>query len=296
MEKTTIPFAELSLSGDDFENARSKSGLKKGEIKELAKTIANDGLLNPLIVWGEDNVILAGQRRYKAIEHLINEGEAGDLEDAVPVHVCEAETLADAMVVSVLDNVAREDLSKYEEMVAYEQLLESGLNQTQVAERTGRSKSYVSRSLGAWNKAGKSLKKALRDDKIPFDTFKDLAGYETDKAQEEAMADYLAETGSGTRKEKGKARQKAKAKAGKAAPKSKKQDIQVQPVGEMRNLLKFFEETEPSNAWERGYAAAVQYVCNSVDSFDPADETAFERFSAKYMEFFAPEDEEEAAE
>lgn len=311
MQDGIMKFDDLALEGEDFVNPRTSTGLGAKDIKALAKSIELDGLLNPIIVWGETGVILAGQRRYKAIEHLIKSKSkavaAHGLKDEIPVRICEAETVEEAMMISSLDNLAREDLSKYEEMNALIALAEMGFNQTQIAARTGRSKSYISRSFAAWKKASEPLKETLRDnpDDLPFDTFKDIATTaKTEKSQEEMLKDYLSKSKGKSREEKGKARaetkkKKAAAKAASGKGRSKKPALHHLTAAQMRAIMAFLEETDLSNAWERGYQAGILYACTSEEVYDPQDEAQFEKFSAKFVEWTEAEDEEpeeEAAE
>ena len=103
----------------------------------MATSLAERGMLQPLLVRreGDGYQIIAGERRWRAAQR------AGW--SRVPVMVREASTL-EALELSLIENVQREDLNPLEEARAYEFLAsEAGLTQEQVAERVGRDRSTV---------------------------------------------------------------------------------------------------------------------------------------------------------
>ena len=109
-------------------------------IAELARSVAQKGVLQPLLVRpsGEGYEIVAGERRFRAAQ------QAGL--SAVPVVV---KTLSDreTLEIALIENVQREDLSALEEAQAFKQLLEFGLSQEEVADTVGKSRSAVANTL-----------------------------------------------------------------------------------------------------------------------------------------------------
>ncbi len=109
-------------------------------VAELARSVAQRGILQPLLVRpkGQGYEIVAGERRFRAAQ------QAGLA--TVPVVV---KTLSDreALEIALIENVQREDLSAAEEARAFKQLLEFGLNQEEVAEAVGKSRSAVANTL-----------------------------------------------------------------------------------------------------------------------------------------------------
>lgn len=109
-------------------------------IAELASSIADKGVLQPLLVrpQGEAFEIVAGERRYHAAK------QAGL--QSVPVMVrdfSDQETLE----IAIIENVQREQLSAVEEARAFKQLLDFGMNQEEVARAVGKSRSAVANAL-----------------------------------------------------------------------------------------------------------------------------------------------------
>lgn len=108
----------------------------------LAASVKSQGLLQPLLVRtrGEGGYeLIAGERRLRAAR------EAGLA--TVPAVVREADD-RESLVLGLVENVAREQLSAVEESRAYAVLLdEFGLSLGEIADRVGRSKPSVSNRL-----------------------------------------------------------------------------------------------------------------------------------------------------
>lgn len=108
----------------------------------LAESVKRQGVIQPLLVRPRDAggyELIAGERRLRAAR------EAGHA--TVPVVVREADD-RDTLVLGLIENVAREQLTPVEEARAYAVLLdEFGLVLGDVAERVGRSKPSVSNRI-----------------------------------------------------------------------------------------------------------------------------------------------------
>jgi len=108
----------------------------------LAASIRHQGVLQPVVVRPRREggyELIAGERRWRAAR------EAGSA--TVPAVVREADD-RDSLLLGLVENVARENLSPVEEARAYAVLMdEFGLSLGDVAERVGRSKPAVSNRL-----------------------------------------------------------------------------------------------------------------------------------------------------
>jgi ParB family transcriptional regulator, chromosome partitioning protein len=108
----------------------------------LASSIRHQGMLQPVVVRPKPDgtyELIAGERRWRAAR------EAGI--KTVPAVVREADD-RDSLLLALVENVAREQLSAVEEARAYAVLIdEFGLAQSEVAERVGRSQPSVSNRL-----------------------------------------------------------------------------------------------------------------------------------------------------
>jgi len=110
-------------------------------LAELATSIAANGLLQPIVVRdvGEGYQIVAGERRLRAIQRLGWE--------RVPI-ITRALTDEQMLVVALVENLQRENLSSLEEAQGYHRLIEDfGLTQEEVGRHVGRERSTVSNAL-----------------------------------------------------------------------------------------------------------------------------------------------------
>ncbi len=111
------------------------------ELTELAESIRENGLLQPLVVRpsGDGWELVAGERRWRALREL---GW-----DRAPAVVRELED-DQMLVLALVENLQRENLSALEEARGYERLMEGfGLTQQQVGERVGKDRSTVANLL-----------------------------------------------------------------------------------------------------------------------------------------------------
>ncbi len=110
-------------------------------IEALAESIRQNGLLQPLVVRPADGgwQLVAGERRWRAVRRL---GWS-----RVPVIVRELHD-EQMLVLALVENLQREDLSPLEEAMGYQRLVEEfDLTQHEVAERVGKDRSTVSNIL-----------------------------------------------------------------------------------------------------------------------------------------------------
>ena len=130
---------------DDLEPSpfQPRSIFSEEAIEELAQSIKSQGLLQPILVRKKSNdekyEIIAGERRYLACKR------AGIRE--IPAIVC---TLSDeeCMVVSLVENLQREDLNVIEEARALDKIRSLlNLTQEELAKRVGKSRSHVANTM-----------------------------------------------------------------------------------------------------------------------------------------------------
>jgi len=117
-------------------------------LRELADSILEHGLLQPLIVTERSPAEAAGGPRYQIIagERRWRAAMLAGL-DVVPILIKEA-TPQETLELALVENIQRADLNPLEEANAYQQLVdEFGMTQEQVAERVGRSRVSVTNSL-----------------------------------------------------------------------------------------------------------------------------------------------------
>ena len=115
---------------------------REEELKELADSIRENGIIQPIIVIETENgkfEIVAGERRYRASKIVGLE--------KLPV-VIKRITKKEKMVFSIIENVQRDDLNCVEEALAYLQLIsEFKLTQDEVSKKVGKSRSSIANLL-----------------------------------------------------------------------------------------------------------------------------------------------------
>src|SRR4029078_10115341 len=112
-----------------------------GDLSELIASIAEKGILEPLVVRqrGERFQIVAGERRYQASV------QAGLRE--LPVVIREADD-AEVLELALIENLQRKDLTAFEESEALHGLADKcGYTHEDLARRLGKSRTAVTESL-----------------------------------------------------------------------------------------------------------------------------------------------------
>lgn len=156
-----------------------------GEIEELAASIREHGIIQPLIVSpgrGGNFTLIAGERRLQAAKR------AGL--KTVPIIVRQASD-RQLLELALIENIQRADLGPLEEAEAYQHLVQDfGLSQEQVAERVGKSRVAVTNTLRLLGLSAK-VKQALVDKYITEGHARALLGLTSAKAQEAALQTVL---------------------------------------------------------------------------------------------------------
>ena len=118
-----------------------RSHFEAEKIQELAVSIQENGLLQPIVVrpYLGKYQIIAGERRFRACK-------LAQLEE-VPCVVQEMDEQQTATA-AIVENIQRENLSPIEEALAYQQLLDNqNLTQEQLAQKVGKKQSTIANKL-----------------------------------------------------------------------------------------------------------------------------------------------------
>ena len=154
--------------------------MDEGKLAELAASIKEHGLIQPLIVTQTENgyTLIAGERRWRA-------AQLANLEE-VPVVVKEATPQA-MLEMAIIENVQRADLNPLEEAYAYQQLTdEFGLTHEQVAQRVSKGRSTVT-NLIRLLELPENIQQAVTDGRISGAHGRALLPLPTPEAQTSAM-------------------------------------------------------------------------------------------------------------
>jgi len=160
----------------------------KSELEELAASIKEHGVIQPLIVTrnevGEGYMLVAGERRLQA-------SKLAGLKN-VPVLVRQA-TDQQRLELALIENVQRADLNPLEEAVAYQSLAdEFKLSQEAIAGRVGKSREAVTNKLRLL-KLSKMVQQALVEEKITEGHARALLGLDSARAQQAALQTVMAQ-------------------------------------------------------------------------------------------------------
>lgn len=141
-EETVQGVTEIPLSAILPNPDQPRQGMDRDSIEELASSIREHGVLQPVIVQPLSDgryQLVAGERRWRAARVA---GLASV--PAIVRHVTEEERLELALV----ENVQREDINAVDEAMAYRALMERfGMTQEEVARKVGKSRAAVANTL-----------------------------------------------------------------------------------------------------------------------------------------------------
>jgi|AntRauTorcE11897_2_1112592.scaffolds.fasta_scaffold03027_3 ParB family chromosome partitioning protein len=118
-----------------------RTDFNQDNLKKLAKSIKNFGIIQPLIVSKKDKgyQLIAGERRLRAAK-LINLKKV-----PVIINDYQEEEIAE---ISLVENIQRQDLNFLDEALAYYSIMNQfGLSQTELGEKVGKSQSTIANKL-----------------------------------------------------------------------------------------------------------------------------------------------------
>lgn len=152
----------------------------EAKISDLSESIRMHGMIQPIIVRpaasGEGYEIVAGERRWRA-------ARGADLRK-VP---CLVRNLTDRenMLISIIENMQREDLNPIEEALAFHEMAESyQLTQAEIAQSVGKSRSYVANAVRLL-KLPDSVQNLVKEGRLSGAHARTIAGVEDTELQTE---------------------------------------------------------------------------------------------------------------
>ena len=194
----------FTASDDDFDTAGKKihyvspdkissnpwqprTHFDRGKLDELAESIKQHGILQPLVVTKETDgyQLIAGERRLKAAG-ILNLSE-------VPIIIREASD-RDKLELSIIENIQRRDLNPVETANSYKRLMEEfGLSYDQIGEQVGKSPSTVSNMIRIL-KLPVVVKEAIEEGKITLSHAKYILSFPTKAEQIKIFKKVLKES------------------------------------------------------------------------------------------------------
>jgi len=155
---TQSNFAEVDITNIKPDKNQPRKFFDKEKLMELAESIKQKGILQPLIVVKQDNgyMLVAGERRWRAA------GLVGIRK--VPVVIKETSSGKEKIEISLIENIQRENLNPVETARTYQHLLEEyQYKQEDIAAVTGKSRSSVANTLRLLDHADEVLEAVLHE-------------------------------------------------------------------------------------------------------------------------------------
>ena len=134
--------SQIKLSMIDPKSDQPRKYFDKETLEELASSIAENGLLQPILVreYGDSRYqIIAGERRFRA-------SKLAGLSE-IPAIVLDKDDRKVAEI-ALIENIQREDLNPVEEAMAFRALIkEYDLTQEELSEKVGKSRSAIANTM-----------------------------------------------------------------------------------------------------------------------------------------------------
>lgn len=225
VENTEGRVVKLPLKDIKPRKGQPRKNFDPKSLEGLSQSIKQYGLLNPIVVTKKDDIyeIIAGERRYRAsklagldqIDAIVRDIDKKDLD-----------------ILSIVENIQREDLSALEEANAYQELAENyDMTQEAIGRTVGKSRSYIANTMRLL-KLDEKTKTELENGNISSSQARTLLAIEDLDQRASSLDDFINKK-TNIRKVEEKSKNKRKAKKQKSESKDDKLD---------RILFEDFEE------------------------------------------------------
>jgi ParB family transcriptional regulator, chromosome partitioning protein len=134
-------YSEITIALVEPSRHQPRRQFAEESLRELAESIRSEGLLQPIVVRaaGAKFQLIAGERRWRACQLLGLK--------TIPARVVQASDASSA-VMTLIENLQREELNPIEEALGYASLLRDfSLTQEAIAERVGKGRATVANAL-----------------------------------------------------------------------------------------------------------------------------------------------------
>lgn len=184
----TVPINDIIPNRD-----QPRENFSEEAMEELKNSIAQNGILEPPVVRRKDDFfeLVAGERRYRAAKEL----------NFAAIEVIEMVVDSDEkmLVLSLIENIQREDLNAIEEGKAYIQIMNKmNLTQEELASMVGKSRSTVANTMRLLN-LSERVQKMIGDGSLAAGSARALLPVEDVKIQYK-LAVKIAKNGLSSRK------------------------------------------------------------------------------------------------
>ena len=182
---TSMPFDDIEFHA---QIVNPRESLK--DIEDLMASIKAVGLQMPLAVLQRDEIdeetgesvtryyLIAGFRRHEAIRRLREEQPGSFQMVEVKKHKC---SIAEAQVINLTENIQRSELNSMEIARGVEILNNLGFPQNEIADKIGKSQTWVSNALNFQRRATPQLRDAVRSGEISYGLARNISTLEDSK-------------------------------------------------------------------------------------------------------------------
>ena len=169
---------------------------KEDALQELSESIKANGILQPILVRQLSQAeigldpqryeIVAGERRWRAAQRA--------LLSSVPVVVSETNNPQEVLILSMIENLQRDDLNPMDEAEAYSKLRNApfSMTQEQISSGVGKSRTHIANALRLLD-LPQSVRNAVRSGALSVGHAKVLAGIPDSNLQTQLAAKCQAE-------------------------------------------------------------------------------------------------------
>lgn len=131
--KANMQVVQINLDDIELDESQARKNFDQGKIESLARSIEEVGQLQPVIVFRQEEegkyLLVAGERRYRAIRHLGREDIAAVVIEDQDYSLKQ---------IQLIENLQREDLDPLEKALSIKRFMEEeGLNKTDVSKKLG---------------------------------------------------------------------------------------------------------------------------------------------------------------
>lgn len=179
-ETSTRDYSTLPIDKIKPNQSQPRKNFNEQSIEELASSIKESGLIQPLLVRKKENYyeIIAGERRWRASQ------KAGLKH--VPAIIRDV-TDRQSLEIGLIENLQREDLNPIEEAEAYEKLIDDfNLTHEEISRRISKNRSTITNQLRLLKLSDKT-KKALVSGDISSGHARALLGLEYPEQMDQAL-------------------------------------------------------------------------------------------------------------
>jgi ParB family chromosome partitioning protein len=254
--------SEFELPLDDLSPNpyQPRSSLSEEALGELVASIREHGLLQPLVVRSRDAgwEIVAGERRWRALKLLGWK--------SAPVIVRDL-TDEQMLLVALVENLQREELSALEEARSYQQLADQfGLTQQKIAARVGKDRSTVANALRLLTLPD-SVQEMVHDSRLSAGHARAILGLRDESAQQR-LAEEIVSRGLSVRQTERKVQRLREPPSAKEKPK-KSTDPAADPyVRRAQQVLERALGTEVTVRLKGGGAGEIRVLFHDAEDFD----------------------------